>query len=444
MNGILIKNGKIVNRGQIFEADILLNEKVIDRIDKDISSRNAIVIDASNQLILPGIIDDQVHFREPGLTHKADIYTDSRAAVAGGVTSYMEMPNTIPNTITQKLLEEKYNIAAQKSLANYSFYFGATNGNLKEVLKTNGRNVCGIKIFMGSSTGNMLIDNINTLEKIFAESPLLLATHCEDEKTIRKNSDEMRQKYGENVPMKLHPVIRSEEACYLSSSMAVSLAKKHNSRLHVLHISTAKELDLFVNQPALRDRRITTEACIHHLWFTNEDYEKKGTFIKWNPAVKNKFDREAIRQAVKDDIIDVIATDHAPHSLEEKSSTYFKAPSGGPMVQHSLVAMMELYHEGIFDLELIVEKMAHNPAILFGIEQRGFIDEGYYADLVIVDPLSLWTVDRNNILAKCGWSPFEGFTFRSKINKTIVSGNLAFDQGKILNYGTGMRLTFER
>ncbi len=444
MGRILIKNGKIINRGQIFESDILIKGPFIEKIDKEITAGEAEIIEAAGKWVIPGIIDDQVHFREPGLTHKGDIHSESRAAVAGGVTSYMEMPNTKPPAVTQELLEEKYKLASQKSIANYSFYMGTTNDNLQEVLKTNGHQVCGIKIFMGSSTGNMLVDNRKTLEAIFAECPLLIATHCEDEATIRKNSEKARSEYGKEVPFSLHPEIRSEEACYLSSSYAVSLSEKYGTRLHVLHISTARELDLFGNQSSLANKKITAEACIHHLWFTREDYPHLGSFIKWNPAIKNKTDRDAIREAVKDGRIDVIATDHAPHTLEEKRNSYFEAPSGGPLIQHSLVAMLELYHQGIFSLETIVEKMAHNPAILFGIDRRGFIEEGNYADLVIVDPESPWTVTSENILAKCGWSPFEGVTFTSSIHKTFVSGNLVYDQGRIIESGPGMRLMFAR
>jgi len=444
MGRILIKNGKIVNRGQIVESDILIKEQFIERIDVDISGVNARIIDASDRWILPGIIDDQVHFREPGLTYKGDIYTESRAAVAGGITSYMEMPNTRPPATNGELLEEKYRLASKKSVANYSFYMGATNDNLSELLNINANDVCGIKVFMGSSTGNMLVDNPKTLESIFAKIPLLIATHCEDENTILKNSEQARNRFGENVPFTEHPEIRSEEACYLSSSLAVSLAKKYGSRLHVLHISTARELDLFTDQFPSGDKKITAEACIHHLWFSKEDYARKGALIKWNPAIKNKEDREALRTGVKAGRIDVIATDHAPHSLEEKMNTYFKAPSGGPLVQHSLVAMLELYHKRIFSLGLIVEKMAHNPAIIFGIDRRGFLDEGNYADVVIVNPEFPWKVDKSNILAKCGWSPFGDQIFTSRIDKTIVSGRLVYDTGRVLESGPGMRLHFQR
>jgi dihydroorotase len=413
-------------------------------MDRDIADQHAEVKDVSGKWILPGIIDDQVHFREPGLTHKGDIFTESRAAVAGGVTSFMEMPNTIPPAVTRELLEEKYKMASGKSLANFSFYMGTTNDNVDEVLRTDGRNVCGIKIFMGSSTGNMLVDNRKTLEAVFSGTGLLIATHCEDENTIRGNSEKARAMYGENVPIEKHPEIRSEEACYLSSSLAVSLAEKYNTRLHVLHISTARELELFRHDIPLERKRITSEACIHHLWFTRDDYARYGTRIKWNPAIKSENDREAIRKAVVEGQIDVIATDHAPHTLDEKRNTYFKAPSGGPLIQHSLTAMLELHHQGLFSLELIVEKMAHNPARLFGIEKRGFIEEGNYADIVVVDPDNPWTVGKDNILAKCGWSPFESQTFRSRIDKTYVSGNLVYDQGRIIESGYGMRLLFSR
>ncbi len=444
MDRILIKNGKIINRGKIFESDILLRGAYIERIDPDISTGQAKVVEASGKWILPGIIDDQVHFREPGLTYKGDIYTESRAAVAGGVTSFMEMPNTVPPSVTRELLEDKYRLASWKSLANYSFYMGTTNDNLGEVLRTNARKVCGVKIFMGSSTGNMLVDNQKSLEAIFSESPMLIATHCEDESTIRKNSEKARSTYGEEVPISLHPDIRSGEACYLSSSLAVSLAKKYGTRLHVLHISTGRELALFDNQETLTNKKITSEACIHHLWFSKEDYDRLGPLIKWNPAIKEKSDRDAIREAVTAGRIDVIATDHAPHTLEEKRNPYFKAPSGGPLIQHSLVAMLELFHQGIFSLELIVEKMAHSPAILFGIDRRGFLDEGNYADLVLVDPASPWIVGTENILAKCNWSPFSGQAFTSRVDKTFVSGKLVYDQGRILESGPGMRLMFSR
>ncbi len=443
MKKIIIANGTVVNKNKIFNSDLLINGPIIERIDNNISDPGADVIDASGKYVLPGIIDDQVHFREPGLTHKADIYHESRAAVAGGVTSYMEMPNTVPNATTQDLLENKYLIASKNSLANYSFYIGATNDNLEEILRTDQTLVCGVKIFMGSSTGNMLVDHHPSLEAIFRKSPLLIATHCEDEGIIRKNIQDFKAKFGDDVPINSHPDIRSAEACYKSSSLAVSLAQEYGSNLHVLHISTEKELSLF-DPGSIEDKRITAEACIHHLWFHKEDYEKMGTLIKWNPAVKLKEDRNAIRQAIKDGRIDIVATDHAPHTLDEKHNSYFKAPSGGPLVQHSLIAMLELYHQGVFDLGIIVQKMAHNPAIRYKIDRRGFIDEGYFADIVIADLDRSYMVTEENILSKCGWSPFQGFEFRSSIEKTIVSGRIVFDGGEIIESGTGDRLLFNR
>jgi dihydroorotase len=443
MKKILIINGTIVNKGKALNSDLLINGPFIERIDKNISASEAEIIDASDKYIFPGIIDDQVHFREPGLTHKADIFHESRAAVAGGITSYMEMPNTIPNATTQDILEEKYSIASENSLANYSFYMGATNDNLEEILKTDPSRICGIKIFMGSSTGNMLVDNETSLEAIFKESPMLITTHCEDEEIIQKNTRDFRTKYGEDVPINCHPEIRSEEACFKSSSFAVSLARQYGSNLHVLHISTEKELSLF-DQGRIEDKQITAEACIHHLWFHKKDYEKMGTLIKWNPAVKLKEDRDAIRQAISEDRIDIIATDHAPHTLGEKRNSYFKAPSGGPLIQHSLVAMLELYHKGIFDLGIIIQKMAHNPAIRYKIDRRGFLQEGYYADLVIADLCRSSEVRKENILSKCGWSPFLGYKFRSSIEKTLVSGKIVYDYGKIVESGSGDRLLFKR
>ena len=443
MRKILITNGRIINEGEAHYADILIEGNFIKKIEGTIVHVPADEVDdASGLWGVPGLIDDQVHFREPGLTHKGDLFTESRAAVAGGITSYMEMPNTIPNALTQEILEQKYHLAAQKSLANYSFFMGASNDNLEEVLKTDGRHVCGVKIFMGSSTGNMLVDNTKALEGLFSKVPLLIATHCEDEATIRHNMAEYRKKYGEDVPMEYHPLIRSEEACYKSSSFAVALAKKHNTRLHILHISTEKELSLFRNDIPLEEKRITAEACIHHLWFSEEDYRTKGAFIKWNPAVKKASDRDAIFQAVLDDRIDVIATDHAPHTRQEKENTYFKAPSGGPLVQHSLVAMMEKHHDGMISMEKIVEKMCHNPAKMFKIDRRGFVREGYYADLVLVHPNDSWTVKPDNILYKCGWSPFEGYEFRSKVHHTIVSGIWAYRNGRIHEGGSGHRMAF--
>jgi len=443
MKSILIINAKVVNENTIQELDVFVKNGRIEKIGKDLSSVNADkIIDATNQYLLPGAIDDQVHFREPGLTHKANIFTESRAAVAGGVTSFMEMPNTNPQTTTQQLLEEKYQIAAQTSLANYSFFMGTTNHNYEELMKTNPKNVCGIKIFMGSSTGDMLVDDAPTLEKIFANSPSLIATHCEDDKLIKETQEKFVREFGEDLSVENHPLIRSAQACYNSSSLAVALAKKHDTRLHILHISTAKELELFDNSLPLEQKKITAEACIHHLWFSDADYASKGNFIKWNPAVKTANDREAIFQAVLDDKIDVIATDHAPHTIEEKSQSYLKAPSGGPLVQHSIVAMLDFYHQGKISLEKIVQKMSHNVSTLFRIQDRGFIREGYWADLVLVDLNSSWTVSKENILYKCGWSPFEGHTFKSKVTHTIVSGNLVFEKGELLEELKGERLLF--
>jgi dihydroorotase len=443
MKRVLIVNGNIINRDRVYNADILIEGPYILRIDKQISDPGAEIIDASGNFIFPGLIDDQVHFREPGLTHKGDIFTESRAAVAGGITSYMEMPNTVPNAVTQELLEEKYRIASRKSLANFSFYMGATNDNQDEILRTDPSKVCGIKVFMGSSTGNMLVDNQKTLEYLFRNAPVLIATHCEDEQIIRKNSQDYKARFGEDIPVRFHPEIRNAEACYKSSSMAVSLAKKFGTRLHVLHVSTARELSLF-GREKVDEKRITAEACVHHLWFHKNDYDTLGTLIKWNPAIKDLKDREALRKGVQDNRIDIIATDHAPHTLEEKQNTYFKAPSGGPLVQHSLLIMMELYHQGVFDLGRIARKMAHNPALIFQIDRRGFLDEGYYADIAIVDPERSYRVSHQNIMSKCSWSPFENYQFRSSIDKTFVSGKLVYDRGRILEKGMGDRLLFLR
>jgi dihydroorotase len=445
MDSILIVNANIVNEGQVFEGDVFIQHQFIEKIGKDLQAQKASrVIDANGKHLFPGAIDDQVHFREPGLTHKATIYTESRAAVAGGVTSFMEMPNTIPPAFTQELLEDKYNIAQRNSLANYSFFIGASNDNVEEVLKTDPNQVCGLKIFMGSSTGNLLVDNPTTLEAFFSKVPFLIATHCEDEPSIRAASEEFKKKYGEDLPVRYHAQIRNAEACYKSSSFAVSLAKKHGTKLHILHISTARETELFDNTIPLHQKRITAEACIHHLWFNDSDYEKLGMFIKWNPAIKTRADQQAIFNALLENKIDVIATDHAPHTLEEKQNTYFNAPSGGPLVQHSLTAMLEFYHRKQVELPWIAQKMAHNPAILFQIENRGFIREGYFADLALVDLSSPWRVEKSNILAKCGWSPFEGTTFRSKVTHTLVSGHLAYEEGRFHENIMGKRLLFNR
>lgn len=442
---ILLKAATIVNEGQQYVADILIKNGIIDTISSQINPiENSTVYNLEGKFVLPGCIDDQVHFREPGLIHKADIASESKSAVAGGITSFMEMPNTIPNALTQEILEDKYEIAARSSIANYSFFMGASNDNLEEVLKTNGKNVCGVKIFMGSSTGNMLVDREKSLEDLFEKvPPLIIATHCEDEGTIRANIEKYKAIYGENIPVELHPLIRSEEACFLSSSMAVRLAKKYNTRLHILHISTEKELSLFDNTLPLEKKLITAEACVHHLWFSDEDYKTKGNYIKWNPAVKKASDRAAIFQAVLDNRIDVIATDHAPHTIEEKEQSYFKAPSGGPLVQSALQAMLQKMDEGLISIEKIVEKMAHNPAILFKIEKRGYIKEGYFADLVVIDKKP-YTVTKNNILYKCGWSPFEGITFNYAIDKTFVNGNLVYSDSKVLEGTFGSRMTFNR
>jgi dihydroorotase len=442
MSKTLLKNATIINEGKTIEADLLISGDRIEKIAGNISDDNAQIIDLTGKWLIPGMIDDQVHFREPGLTHKANIHTESRAAVAGGITSFMEMPNTKPNALTQELLQDKYDIASKSSIANYSFFMGASNDNIEEVLKTDRSQVCGVKIFMGSSTGNMLVDNEQTLTGIFSNCDMLIATHCEDEATVRANMEKFKQEYGEDVPIKYHPIIRSEEACYLSSSMAVDLAKKHDARLHILHISTAKELELFRNDIPLSEKRITAEACVHHLWFSDEQYDEKGTFIKWNPAVKTAADRDAIWQAVNDNRIDVLATDHAPHTIEEKENTYFKAPSGGPLVQHAVLAYLQKAKEGKITVERAVEKMSHAVAECFHIDKRGYIREGYFADLVVVDPNKPYGVDKSNILYKCGWSPFEGYTFAHSIDTTFVNGKIVYTDGKIVESNTGHRMTF--
>lgn len=442
----LIVNAEIVNEGRIYTGSVRIKNGYIDRIaaGENMDATGLEVVDAKDKFLIPGVIDDQVHFRDPGLTHKADIYTESRAAVAGGVTSFMEMPNTIPNTLTQELLEEKYKMASRKSLANYSFYMGASNDNLDEIVKTNPANVCGIKVFMGASTGNMLVDDHDALEGIFKHAPCLVAVHCEDEATIRKNIAKTMEKYGDDFPVHMHPVIRSAEACYKSSSFAVELAKKHNTRLHVLHLSTGAETELFRNDIPLKEKRITAEVCVHHLWFSAEDYAKKGNFIKWNPAIKTIGDKKALFIALTSDKLDVIATDHAPHSIGEKLNSYFRTPSGAPMVQHSLVAMMEFYHRGKISMERIVEKMCHAPADCFRVKNRGYIREGYHADLVIVDPNNPWKVLKSNVLYKCGWSPLEGYTLTSSVLQTFVNGNLVYNNKKFDEKFKGERLLFDR
>ncbi len=443
---VLIKNANIVNEGSIFNGDILIEGEYIKEIGESISAKSADVhvFDAEGKYVLPGAIDDQVHFREPGLTHKANIETESRAAIAGGITSFIEMPNTNPQTTTIEKLEEKFAVAAKTSYANYSFMFGGTNDNLDEILKVDAKNVAALKLFLGSSTGNMLVDNPEVLENIFSKTDLLIAVHCEDETTIKNNFEIYFEKYGDDIPVKYHHKIRSEEACYLSSSKAIELAKKTGARLHVFHLSTGKETELFRNDIPLKDKKITAEVCVHHLWFSDEDYDEKGTLIKWNPAVKTKTDRAQLWDALLDDRIDVIATDHAPHTIEEKENVYTKAPSGGPLVQHALPALLEMYHKGKISIEKIVEKMCHNPAILFQIEKRGYIREGYFADLVFVDLNNPWTVTKDNILYKCGWSPFEGTTFKSRITHTFINGSLAYKNARFYDVNAAKRLTFNR
>ncbi len=447
MNSIFIKNATIVNEGKTFRGDLLIKDEVISAIgsiDHNEIPAGSKIINAEGLLLFPGIIDDQVHFREPGLSHKGDIFSESRAAVAGGVTSFMDMPNTVPQTITIAILNEKYKIGQDNSIINYSFYIGGTNTNFNDLMQVDPGLVCGIKLFLGSSTGNMLIDDLKVLKEIFSRSSLLIACHCEDEPTIRKNSEIFREKYGENVPVRFHSLIRSREACYLTSSFAVNLAREYNTKLHILHLSTADELKLFNNELPLQEKRITGEVCVHHLWFEENDYSNLGTIIKWNPAIKTVFDRDALRKGINNNLIDIIATDHAPHTISEKSNTYFKAPSGGPLIQHSLVAIMEMYHNGIFTLEKIAEKMCHNPAILYKIKNRGFIREGYKADLCLINPDNPWTVSKENILYKCSWSPFEGTTFKSKVVQTIVNGTIVYDNGVINDNYRGQRLMFAR
>jgi dihydroorotase len=443
MASLLIKQGTIINRGKRTIGDLFIKDGKIEQIAPSLNLAADQEINAEGKWVLPGIIDDQVHFRDPGLTHKGDLYTEPRAAVAGGVTSFMEMPNTKPAALTQALLQQKYDVAAHQSLANYSFFMGASNDNLEEVLKTDPETVCGVKIFMGSSTGNMLVDDEQTLNNLFSKVPMLIATHCEDEATIRKNAAEFKAKYGEAIPIEMHPVIRSVEGCYKSSSLAIELAKKYNTRLHILHISTAEELDLFRNDIPLAEKRITAEVCVHHLYFDASQYASLGTQIKCNPAVKEARHKEAILKALLDNRLDIIATDHAPHTWEEKQGTYFNAPSGVPLVQHSLNIMLRFVQQGLISLERVVEKMCHAPATCFKVQQRGFLDEGYWADVVIVDPEKSWQVRKDNIHYKCNWSPLEGEIFQGQVTETIVSGHLAYQNGQFFEDNKGQRLLFD-
>ena len=445
MSAVLIRNARLVNEGRIYFADVYIKNNFIEKIDTNgIAMHADTIINAEGLYLLPGVIDDQVHFREPGLTQKGEIYTEAKAAVAGGITSYMEMPNTVPAATTVKLLEEKYQRAAHCSLANYSFYIGTTNTNLQDLLSINETNVCGVKIFMGSSTGDMVVDDLNALEQVFAQVKTLIATHCEDDPLIKANAGKITAQFGNDIDATFHDKIRSEEACYLSSSFAVQLAKKYNTRLHILHISTAKELSLFSNQLPLSQKRITAEACVHHLWFSNSDYATHGNNIKWNPAIKTTADRDAVFKAVLDGTIDVVATDHAPHTIAEKQQSYLAAPSGGPLVQHSLNAMLQFYYQQKISLEAVVQKMCHNVAEMFEIDRRGFIREGYYADLVLVDLNKPYTVSKSNLLYKCGWSPFEGVTFNNTVTHTIINGNVVYQNGMFNESAMGLRLKFNR
>jgi dihydroorotase len=442
----LIKNVFVASEGYYDVYDVLIEAPFISKIERCIDDlpKNVIEIDGTNKILIPGMIDDQVHFREPGLTHKGDIYTESKAAVAGGITSYMEMPNTKPPTITIEELQKKYSIAAQKSLANYSFYLGASNDNIDEIKKADYNTICGVKVFLGSSTGNLLVDDPKAIERLFAECPTLIAAHCEDDHIIKKNLDKITDEYGFDLPPYFHPIIRNEEACYASSKFAVETAKKYGTRLHILHISTAKELSLFTNEIPLKEKKITAEACIHHLWFSDGDYERLGHKIKWNPAIKTRYDKDKILEAVNSDIIDVIATDHAPHTLEEKNKPLLEAPSGGPLVQHALLALLDMYQQNKISLVTLVRKTSHSVADIFGIENRGYIEEGYYADVVLVNMKETTEVKKENLLYKCGWSPFEGHTFSSKIEKTFVNGYLVYDNGKVNEELHSMRLKFKR
>lgn len=444
MSTILIRNARLVNEGTIRETDVYCKDGFIEQIGSGLSQQADTVIDADGNYLLPGVIDDQVHFREPGLTHKATIHSEARAAVAGGVTSFMEMPNTVPNVLTQELLAQKYEIAARTSLANYSFFMGGSNDNLAEVLKTDPTTVCGIKIFMGSSTGNMLVDNVTVLEEVFRQSPMLIATHCEDEATIRANTARYKDQYGDAATATIHPLVRNEEACLKSSSLAVELAKKHNTRLHILHISTADELALFDNTVPLKEKRITAEVCVHHLWFDADDYARLGNLIKCNPAIKASHHKPQLWQALLDNRLDIIATDHAPHTWDEKQQPYWQAPSGLPLVQHPLLLMLEAVQQGKLSIEKVVEKMCHAPADCFQIDRRGYVREGYWADLVLVDPKQKTAVSKENIQYQCGWSPLDGTTFGTAVTHTVVSGHLAYAGGSFNDTVTGKRLHFVR
>lgn len=444
---LLIHKATIINEGESFIGSVLIEGERISKIFRDDVSEGIInacknIIDARGLYLIPGVIDDQVHFRDPGMTYKGDIFTESRAAVAGGVTSYMDMPNTNPQTITNEALTRKLEMAAEKSAANYSFYLGATNDNIAELKKVDKKHVCGVKVFMGASTGNMLVNDERMLQQIFAEVDSLIATHCEKEEIIRDNVDIFKKKYGENIPIYCHPLIRSDEACYQSSAQAIELADKYGSRLHVLHLSTAREMKLLSSAP-LANKKITAEVCVHHLWFTDQDYERLGAKIKWNPAIKTAEDRSALREALKEGKLDVVATDHAPHLLSEKEGGSLKATSGGPLVQHSLQIMLELVNDGLYSMEFVIDKMCHAPALLFGVKDRGFIREGYFADLVLIDPTKSYTVTRDNILYKCGWSPFEGEVFHTTISKTFVNGQIAFEDGVVSEKLSGKALEFE-
>ncbi|MGO2101887.1 MAG: dihydroorotase [Psychroflexus halocasei] len=442
----LIKHAKIVNEGKITEGDVLIEDHIIKEINSSISvkSSETKVIDAEGNYLIPGMIDDQVHFREPGLTHKETILTGSKAAVSGGITSFFEMPNTNPQTTTQEKFQEKIKLAQKGSFANYAFMFGGTNDNLEEIKKIDPQTTPALKLFLGSSTGNMLVDDEKVLKEIFENSPIIISAHCEDEATIKANLEKAIEEFGEDIPISQHPEIRSAEACYLSSSKAIKLAEETGARLHVFHLSTAKEMRLFNGKKKLENKKITAEVCVHHLWFSDEDYEEKGTFIKWNPAVKSTKNRQALLDALKSNKIDVIATDHAPHTLEEKENSYTKAPSGGPLVQHALPVLFEYYHQGVLSLEQIVQKTSHNPAKLFDVEKRGFIKEGYFADLVLVNLNAPWTVNQSNIFYKCGWSPFFGNTFKSRITHTFVNGHLVYNNFKFSEEMPGQQLKFDR